>query len=77
MTVDDRARPVTPEGSGTKFDVTSTIGEGVVNDHDQDHSDEMPNGGYGWVIVGCIFMMNSVTWGTPYYFVDLSIAELS
>lgn len=25
--------------------------------------DIIPNGGYGWVNVGCIFAQNSVTWG--------------
>jgi hypothetical protein len=25
--------------------------------------EEMPNGGYGWVIVGCMMAMNACTWG--------------
>ena len=25
--------------------------------------DEMPEGGYGWVIVGCMIAMNASTWG--------------
>jgi hypothetical protein len=26
--------------------------------------DVVPNGGYGWVNVGCVVLQNSVTWGT-------------
>jgi hypothetical protein len=28
-----------------------------------DIEDVIPNGGYGWVNVGCVVLQNSVTWG--------------
>lgn len=28
-----------------------------------DHSSDVPEGGYGWVIVGCLIAINASTWG--------------
>ena len=30
---------------------------------EEEIKDVVPNGGYGWVNVGCIVLQNSVTWG--------------
>ena len=31
--------------------------------HEEETKDVVPNGGYGWVNVGCVVLQNSVTWG--------------
>jgi hypothetical protein len=31
---------------------------------EEEIKDVVPNGGYGWVNVGCVVLQNSVTWGT-------------
>jgi hypothetical protein len=30
---------------------------------EEEIKDVVPNGGYGWVNVGCVVLQNSVTWG--------------
>lgn len=59
----------------TTADVTQTqtpSEETASNDHDVEQAatapkeaelDVPPNGGFGWVCVGCCFMINSCTWG--------------
>jgi len=32
-------------------------------EQDEEFKDVVPNGGYGWVNVGCVVLQNSVTWG--------------
>lgn len=42
----------------------STTTQVAINDKSVDHTiDELPNGGYGWVIVVCLLGLNACTWG--------------
>jgi hypothetical protein len=55
-------------------------GATIQGDHEQgsDEKDIIPNGGYGWVNVGCVVVQNSVTWGRClYYNVSSSITLLA
>jgi hypothetical protein len=48
------------EESNIKTEVESTI---PPNQHVAEIEDTLPEGGYGWVIVGCQIGVNAVTWG--------------
>ena len=52
-------------GSETVPQVGEHVMEGARSDEEiAEHiPDEMPEGGYGWVIVGCMIAMNASTWG--------------
>jgi hypothetical protein len=56
--------------SGTDGDVTidseKTIGEELPVEAQQEEAkgvDVPPDGGYGWVCVACVFLINAHTWG--------------
>lgn len=56
--------------SGTDGNISleseKTVGENIPEDHDQDgvkKPDVPPDGGYGWVCVACVFLINAHTWG--------------
>ena len=46
-----------------------------------DHSSDVPEGGYGWVIVGCLIAINASTWGeltsSPLLPLCFSLSELT
>ena len=44
------------EDKGAEIGTSSELQE-------EDFKDVVPNGGYGWVNVGCVVLQNSVTWG--------------
>jgi hypothetical protein len=37
---------------------------GASSETHEEIKDVVPNGGYGWVNVGCVVLQNSATWGT-------------
>lgn len=49
----------------------NVVGQAEVNDNKElqktvtevSFVDVPPDGGYGWVVVGCCFMVNAMTWG--------------
>ena len=43
---------------------------------DEDVKDVIPNGGYGWVNVGCVVLQNSVTWGEFRFTLRISVQVL-
>jgi hypothetical protein len=48
------------EGKDAEIGISSELEE-------EETKDVVPNGGYGWVNVGCVVLQNSVTWGTSNY----------
>jgi hypothetical protein len=44
------------EDKGAEIGTSSELQE-------EEIKDVVPNGGYGWVNVGCVVLQNSVTWG--------------
>jgi len=44
------------EGKGAEIGASSELQE-------EELKDVVPNGGYGWINVGCVVLQNSVTWG--------------
>lgn len=51
------ATTLPPSEGGTKVDVDVEEKEG------EGEHDELPNGGYGWVIMVCLLGLNACTWG--------------
>ncbi|KAK8858387.1 hypothetical protein IAR55_002614 [Kwoniella newhampshirensis] len=58
---DDLVDPAAPHDPGNRGDVIDR-GQGAGGEVEEDE-DAIPDGGYGWVIVGCLIAMNAGTWG--------------
>jgi hypothetical protein len=56
----DPEQAIPLEGKDTETGISSELQE-------EETTDVVPNGGYGWVNVGCVVLQNSVTWGTSTY----------
>lgn len=49
-----------PSRAPSDAEVAAALDEGVAAEH---ADSELPNGGYGWVVVVCILALNACTWG--------------
>ena len=47
--------------SGSEKDPEGSVSAEAAQKHEQ--QDEPPNGGYGWVCVACVALINAHTWG--------------
>lgn len=55
------SRASRPSRSPSRTEVEEALDEGVAAEHRD--SPELPNGGYGWVVVICVLALNACTWG--------------
>lgn len=52
------------QNTGEEFELgKDAISTRTSASHPDDHDLQVPNGGYGWVIVGCLLALNAFTWG--------------
>jgi len=60
----DREGTETIDGTADGTDVTKSPSVHVAENEKQEaEHDELPNGGYGWVIMFCLLGLNACTWG--------------
>lgn len=50
-----------PSRPPSRAEVAEALDAGVAAEHKD--SSELPNGGYGWVVVVCVLALNACTWG--------------
>lgn len=50
-----------PSRAPSDVEVAEALDAGVTAEHED--SPQLPNGGYGWVVVVCILALNACTWG--------------
>jgi hypothetical protein len=58
-TTADTPAPARPASDGAE----TKVGYGAEEQKEQQEVDELPNGGYGWVIVFSLLGLNACTWG--------------
>lgn len=67
-------------GPNASFDPEKRDEAAVGRDHtpepDSKSVDVPPDGGYGWVCVGCLFLMNAHTWGVNSVSSSISLPHL-
>lgn len=51
-----------PSHAPSDVEIAEALDPGVIEEH-IDSGGELPNGGYGWVVVVCILCLNACTWG--------------
>ena len=63
----DKAQPSTPTAEDARIDETASVAtldtEQPRAGSDEKEKDVPPDGGYGWVCVACVAMINAHSWG--------------